>query len=149
MFSSRHAYDSERCPVRDELLGEMYRANEHGLAAYLDRVDRQHLESAQGLLGALVTWHTWATGQPVATPDLAAATATFTSAARHTRLWSTSPDELDHDRYNQLLLPVIAQHPELEATLRRPRLGLGDCRIFGVSGPVSYTHLTLPTTPYV
>ena len=38
MFSSRHAYDSERCPVRDELLGEMYRANEHGLARLVESV---------------------------------------------------------------------------------------------------------------
>jgi hypothetical protein len=38
MFSSRDAYESERCPVRDELLGEMYRANEHGLARLVDSV---------------------------------------------------------------------------------------------------------------
>src|SRR6201996_7958784 len=31
MISSRDAYDSDTCPVRDELLGEMYRASEHGL----------------------------------------------------------------------------------------------------------------------
>ncbi len=38
MFSSRDAYDSERCPVREELLGEMYRASEHGLAMLVDSV---------------------------------------------------------------------------------------------------------------
>jgi hypothetical protein len=38
MFSSRDAYDSERCPVREELLGEMYRASEHGLARLVDSV---------------------------------------------------------------------------------------------------------------
>jgi hypothetical protein len=38
MFSSRDAYDSDSCPVRDELLGEMYRANEHGLARLVDTV---------------------------------------------------------------------------------------------------------------
>ena len=38
MFSSRDAYDSERCPVRDELLGEMYRASEHGLARLVETV---------------------------------------------------------------------------------------------------------------
>jgi hypothetical protein len=38
MFSSRDAYDSERCPVRDELLGQMYRANEHGLARLVESV---------------------------------------------------------------------------------------------------------------
>lgn len=38
MFPSRDAYDSDSCPVRDELLGEMYRANEHGLALLVDTV---------------------------------------------------------------------------------------------------------------
>jgi hypothetical protein len=38
MFPSRDAYDSDSCPVRDELLGEMYRANEHGLAMLVDTV---------------------------------------------------------------------------------------------------------------
>ena len=38
MFSNRDAYDSDSCPVRDELLGEMYRANEHGLARLVDAV---------------------------------------------------------------------------------------------------------------
>jgi hypothetical protein len=31
MFSSRDAFDSDFCPIKDELLGEMYRASEHGL----------------------------------------------------------------------------------------------------------------------
>ena len=30
MFSSREAFENDFCPVRDELLGEMYRANENG-----------------------------------------------------------------------------------------------------------------------
>ena len=38
MFPSRDAYDSDSCPVRDELLGEMYRANEHGLALLVESV---------------------------------------------------------------------------------------------------------------
>jgi hypothetical protein len=38
MFSNRDAYDSDKCPVRDELLGEMYRASEHGLAHLVDSV---------------------------------------------------------------------------------------------------------------
>ncbi len=38
MFSSRDAFDSERCPVRDDLLGEMYRANEHGLTKLVESV---------------------------------------------------------------------------------------------------------------
>jgi hypothetical protein len=37
MISNRD-YDSDSCPVRDELLGEMYRANEHGLARLVDTV---------------------------------------------------------------------------------------------------------------
>jgi len=32
MFPSRDVYDSDKCPVRDELLGQIYRASEHGLA---------------------------------------------------------------------------------------------------------------------
>ena len=38
MFFSRDAYDSDRCPVREELLGELYRANEHGLARLVESV---------------------------------------------------------------------------------------------------------------
>jgi hypothetical protein len=38
MVSSRDAYDSDSCPVRDELLGEMYRASEHGLSALVESV---------------------------------------------------------------------------------------------------------------
>src|ERR1700744_6386401 len=38
MITSREAYDSDSCPVRDELLGEMYRANEHGLTRLVETV---------------------------------------------------------------------------------------------------------------
>jgi hypothetical protein len=38
MFSTRDAYDSETCPVRDELLGEMYRASEQGLPKLVESV---------------------------------------------------------------------------------------------------------------
>ena len=31
MWSSRQAFESDRCPVSDDLLGAMYRANENGL----------------------------------------------------------------------------------------------------------------------
>jgi hypothetical protein len=41
MISSRDAYDSDTCPVRDELLGEMYRASEHGLPMLVDSVSPQ------------------------------------------------------------------------------------------------------------
>jgi hypothetical protein len=38
MLSSRDAYDSDRCPVQDELLGEMYRASEGGLPMLVESV---------------------------------------------------------------------------------------------------------------
>ncbi len=38
MFASRHAYDSESCPVRDELLGEMYRSSASGLPKLVETV---------------------------------------------------------------------------------------------------------------
>ena len=38
MFPSRDVYDSDRCPVQDELLGEMYRASEHGLLNLVESV---------------------------------------------------------------------------------------------------------------
>jgi hypothetical protein len=41
MISSRDAYDSDTCPVRDELLGEMYRASDHGLPMLVDSVSPQ------------------------------------------------------------------------------------------------------------
>ena len=38
MFSSRDAFDNDFCPVRDELLGEMYRASENGLPQLVESV---------------------------------------------------------------------------------------------------------------
>ncbi|MFZ2160535.1 MAG: hypothetical protein WAV72_31060 [Bradyrhizobium sp.] len=38
MFSSRDAYENDFCPVRDELLGEMYRASENGLPRLVESV---------------------------------------------------------------------------------------------------------------
>ncbi|MGY3236253.1 hypothetical protein ACVWZ4_003178 [Bradyrhizobium sp. USDA 4472] len=38
MFSSRDAYEGDFCPVRDELLGEMYRASESGLPRLIESV---------------------------------------------------------------------------------------------------------------
>jgi len=38
MFSSRDAFENDFCPVRDELLGEMYRANENGLPRLVESV---------------------------------------------------------------------------------------------------------------
>ena len=38
MFSSRDAFDNDFCPVRDELLGEMYRAKENGLPHLVESI---------------------------------------------------------------------------------------------------------------
>jgi hypothetical protein len=38
MFPSRDAFDSDSCPVGDDLLGELYRANENGLPALVESV---------------------------------------------------------------------------------------------------------------
>jgi hypothetical protein len=38
MFSSRDAFENDFCPVRDELLGEMYRASEGGLPQLVESV---------------------------------------------------------------------------------------------------------------
>jgi len=38
MISRRDVYDSESCPVREELLGEMYRASEQGLPTLVESV---------------------------------------------------------------------------------------------------------------
>jgi hypothetical protein len=41
MFSSREAFENDFCPVRDELLGEMYRANENGLTKLVESVSSE------------------------------------------------------------------------------------------------------------
>src|ERR1700716_4688218 len=38
MDSSRDAFEGDFCPVQDELLGEMYRASEHGLPQLVESV---------------------------------------------------------------------------------------------------------------
>jgi hypothetical protein len=38
MDSSRDAFEGDFCPVRDELLGEMYRSSEHGLPQLVESV---------------------------------------------------------------------------------------------------------------
>ena len=38
MFSSRDAFENDFCPVRDELLGELYRASESGLPHLVDSI---------------------------------------------------------------------------------------------------------------
>ena len=41
MFSSREAFENDFCPVRDELFGEMYRANENGLPQLVESVSSE------------------------------------------------------------------------------------------------------------
>lgn len=38
MWSSREAFENDFCPVREDLLGEMYRANENGLPRLVESV---------------------------------------------------------------------------------------------------------------
>ncbi len=38
MFAGRATFENDACPVRDELLGEMYRASPHGLQALVGSV---------------------------------------------------------------------------------------------------------------
>ena len=41
MFSSRDAFENDFCPVREELLGEMYRANTNGLPVLVESVSSE------------------------------------------------------------------------------------------------------------
>jgi len=41
MFSNREAFENDFCPVQDELLGEMYRANENGLPKLVESVSSE------------------------------------------------------------------------------------------------------------
>jgi hypothetical protein len=41
MFSSRDAFENDFCPVRDDLLGEMYRANANGLPVLVESVSSE------------------------------------------------------------------------------------------------------------
>jgi len=41
MLPSRNEFDNDSCPVGDDLLGEMYRANEHGLTKLVESVSSE------------------------------------------------------------------------------------------------------------
>lgn len=41
MFSSRDAFENDFCPIRDELLGEMYRADANGLPVLIESVSSE------------------------------------------------------------------------------------------------------------
>src|SRR5882757_3146819 len=41
MFSSRDAFENDFCPVRDDLLGKMYRANANGLPVLVESVSSE------------------------------------------------------------------------------------------------------------
>ena len=47
MFSSRDAFENDFCPVRDELLGELYRASEHGLPKLVESVSNERQVSPE------------------------------------------------------------------------------------------------------
>ena len=97
-----------------------------GPGTYLDNLNRHDLSGVQGLIDDLETWHTWADGNRVAPSDLSAATATVSEAARHARLLPTGRDDMDHSRYNELLLPLIGEQPDRQAIFLRtgPELGV-------------------------
>ena len=38
MVPSRDSFESDSCPIREDLLGEMYRSSEHGLARLVESV---------------------------------------------------------------------------------------------------------------
>ena len=72
MISRRDVYDSESCPVREELLGEMYRASEQGLPMLVESVApnvramlalfcyrRSHLHSLALAIAATGVWRQW------------------------------------------------------------------------------------------
>jgi hypothetical protein len=41
MFSSREAFENDFCPVREELLGELYRASQNGLPQLVESVSSE------------------------------------------------------------------------------------------------------------
>ena len=51
MFSSRDAFENDFCPVRDELLGEMYRASESGLRQRGGSASRESASAIINLFG--------------------------------------------------------------------------------------------------
>lgn len=70
MWSSRAAFDSDACPVADELLGSLYRDSEHGLPLLVESVSadvramlalfcyrRAHLHSLSLAIAATCTEH--------------------------------------------------------------------------------------------
>lgn len=44
MWSSREAFENDFCPVREDLFGEMYRANEGGLPRLVESVSSDDVE---------------------------------------------------------------------------------------------------------
>ena len=57
-----------------------------------------------------------------------------------------------HSDLSRLLtvVPYLRSHPQVTATQAAKDLGVTERQLEGdLRTPVSYTHLTLPTTPYV
>jgi hypothetical protein len=125
MFSSRDAFESDFCPVRDELLGEMYRASESGLPRLVESVSpdvrarlalfcyrRSHLHSlalaiaascserdlveAGGRVGT--TLHTLSRGSTArSTPSLSGGRKPITLSTKPLSVFAPLEDELDDD----------------------------------------------------
>jgi conjugative relaxase-like TrwC/TraI family protein len=99
-------------------------ADPHGPGSLIDRISQRQLNDTQALVDALDTWLTWAAARPVSLTELSAATATISTAGRGARLLPAGPDQMDHARYNELLLPLIGEQPDRQATIRPPSLEL-------------------------
>jgi hypothetical protein len=125
MFSSRDAFESDFCPVRDELLGEMYRASESGLPRLVESVSpdvrarlalfcyrRSHLHSlalaiaascserdlveAGGRVGT--TLHALSRGSTArSTPSLSGGRKPITLSTKPLSVFAPLEDELDDD----------------------------------------------------
>ena len=125
MFSSRDAYESDFCPVRDELLGEMYRASESGLPRLVETVSpetrarlalfcyrRSHLHSlavaiaascserdlvdAGGRVGSTLYALSRA-GSAKSTPSLSGGRKPITLSTKPLSVFAPLEDELDDD----------------------------------------------------
>ena len=106
MFSSRDAFENDFCPVRDELLGEMYRANANGLPLLVESVSsevramlalfcyrRSHLHSLaiadRGKLHRTRTYRAW---RPCRFHALCAVARTGRAFRAVVRLWQPQAD---------------------------------------------------------
>jgi hypothetical protein len=85
MFSSRDAFENDFCPVKDDLLGEMYRASEHGLPQLVASVSPDVRAMLALFAGAIFIRWRW----PL--PQAAANRNWFRSAAGSVRRFTDCP----------------------------------------------------------